>query len=67
MSGADVSLFQVAELMPPEALAKMGGDKARAAAIALQAFSENPLGEWPRQWSELLAGEVEMPAPGHRH
>lgn len=29
--GADVSVFQVAELMPAEALAKMRGDKARAA------------------------------------
>src|SRR4029079_14222961 len=31
VAGTDVSIFQVAELMPPEALAKMGADKARAA------------------------------------
>ncbi len=31
VAGADVSVFQVTELMPPEALAKMGADKARAA------------------------------------
>jgi golgin subfamily B member 1 len=34
------------------------GDKAAAAAMALQAFSEDPLGEWPRQWAERLAAET---------
>ncbi|HEX3152055.1 MAG TPA: NAD(P)H:quinone oxidoreductase [Gemmataceae bacterium] len=36
VAGADVSLFQVAELLPPEALAKMGADKAK------QAFAQIP-------------------------
>ena len=36
VAGADVSLFQVAELMPPEVLAKMGADKAK------QAFAHVP-------------------------
>ena len=39
MAGAEVSLFQVAELMPPEALAKMGADKAR------QAFAHVPIAD----------------------
>jgi NAD(P)H:quinone oxidoreductase type IV len=39
VAGADVALFQVAELMPAEALAKMGAEKAR------QAFSHIPIAD----------------------
>ncbi len=41
-----------------EILDAPGGDKAGAAALALQAFSEDPLAAWPRQWAERLAPEV---------
>jgi tetratricopeptide (TPR) repeat protein len=34
------------------------GDKAAAAGVALQAFTEDPLGEWPRAYAERLAGEA---------
>ncbi len=42
VEGAEVSLFQVAELVSPEALARTGADKAR------QAFAHIPLAEVDR-------------------
>ena len=42
VEGAEVSLFQVAELVPPEALARTGADQAR------QAFAHIPLAEVDR-------------------
>ncbi len=37
---------------------KDANDKPAAGAMALQAFSEDPLAEWPRQYAERLAGET---------
>ncbi len=39
-------------------LAEETGDKPGALAVSLQAFSEDPVAEWPRAWSERLAGEA---------
>src|SRR6185369_669269 len=39
------------------------GDKPAAASVALQAFAEDPLGEWPRAYAERLAQETGSWAP----
>ena len=45
VAGADVSLFQVPEIMPPEALAKSGADKARQVFAHIPVADPKNLGE----------------------
>lgn len=45
VAGADVSLFQVAELVPADALARTGADKARAAFAHVPVADPDRLGE----------------------
>lgn len=45
VAGADVSLFQVPELVPADSLAKSGADKARAAFAHVPVADPNRLGE----------------------
>ena len=66
VAGAQVSLFQVAEIVSPEVLAKSGADKARSA------FAHVPIADPKNLWVEALAyddigpdGPGEATAIGH--